>query len=50
MRSDHLAKHVKRHSKDRTGSNVHQVAPLRLSLLPILASKQQQFLPPRFAS
>lgn len=64
MRSDHLAKHVKRHARDRSSSagangvqtSVAQVtsAPLRVSLLPVLAPRlaqpAQQIVPPQLAA
>ncbi|XP_015602091.1 Krueppel-like factor 3 [Cephus cinctus] len=64
MRSDHLAKHVKRHARDRlpASNGIHgplpQVAPapLRVSLLPVLAPRVQQqqrppqLLPPQLAA
>lgn len=47
MRSDHLAKHVKRHDRDQRGrigsdaTSAPTATPLRLSLLPLIAPKQQ---------
>lgn len=64
MRSDHLAKHVKRHARDRSSTvgasgvqtSLAQVAsaPLRLSLLPVIAPRltqpTQQIIPPQLAA
>ncbi|KAG7207581.1 hypothetical protein KM043_009205 [Ampulex compressa] len=63
MRSDHLAKHVKRHARDRSsggGSSAQTTvtqmapAPLRLSLLPVIAPRiaqpAQHLIPPQLAA